>query len=96
MGANRQAYFDRLINELETSLDHLISMSSPNWFYHMQYDQGMITLRDSFSAYRERLEDLKDEFVKLFTKFMPSIKTGMPDLPPDKIEPTTVECLPLD
>ena len=39
---------------------------------------------------------MKDEFVKIFSKFMPSVKTGMPDLPPDTIEPTTVECLPLE
>ena len=41
-------------------------------------------LRDNFTAFRERLEDTKDEFLKLFTEFMPSVKTGMPDLLPDK------------
>ena len=96
MGANRQAYFDRILDELETALDHLAVMADPNWFFYIQYVNGMPVLRDSFSAYRDRLEGTKAEFVELFTEFMPSVKTGMPDLPPDSIEPTTVASLPLE
>jgi len=69
---------------METALNHLLALSDPNWFFYMQYINGIPVLRENFSDYRERLKDTKDDFIKLFTEFMPSVKTGMPDLPPDK------------
>ena len=72
-------------------MDHLTTMSDPNWFYYLKYVDGIPMLRDSFSSFKERLEDTKDEFLKVFNEFMPKVKTGMPDLPPSDEVPEEVK-----
>ena len=91
IGANRQAYFDRIIDELETALDHLMALSQPNWFFYMQYVDGIPVLRENFVAYKQRLEDTSETFITLFNEFMPSVKDGMPELPPSDVVPTENE-----
>ena len=96
MGQNRQIYFDKIIVELETALDHIVTMADPNWFFYLQYKDGIPIMRDNFCSYKERVEDARDDFVKVFTEFMPRVKSGMPDLPPDSIVPTTNSSIPID
>jgi len=55
-GKERQAYFDRIIDELETGVDHLMVMSNPNWFFYFKKINGKDVLRDTWPSYRKRLE----------------------------------------
>ena len=63
-------------------------MANPNWFFYFKKVEGKDTLRDTWPGFKQRLEKSKEDFIKLYQEFMPSVKTGMPDLPP---EPTKEE-----
>lgn len=96
-GKERQAYFDRIIDELETGVDHLMVMANPNWFFYFKKINGKDVLRDTWPGFRARLEQSRDEFVTLYQHFMPSVKTGMPDLPlPEEPKPPKLVALDIN
>ena len=80
VGKNRQQYFDRLIVELSAALDHLVAFSKANWFFFMNYEDGVFTLRDNFLGYRVKVENLMDDFVIMFSEFIANVKAGLPDI----------------
>ena len=61
-------------------------MSDPNWFFYLQYVDGMPVLRENWSVYTFKLNKIKEEFITLFTDFMPRVKTGMPEMLPDRMQ----------
>ena len=55
VGDRRQRYFDKVIDELETGLNHIIAISDLNWFFYVKYVEGKPILRDTWFRYKERL-----------------------------------------
>ena len=84
VGANRQEYFDKMSEGLEKDLEHLLSMSEPNWFFYMQFIDGRPILRENWSTYQTQLSEMKEKFDTIFSNFMQNVKTGMPDLPAEE------------
>ena len=68
------------MEELETALDHLVESSDISWYYYIKYNDGKVSLRDTFLRYKESNEKIRAQFEKLFGQFMPSVNQGMPEL----------------
>ena len=52
VGDRRQRYFDKVIDELETGLNHIIAISGLNWFFYVKYVEGKPVLRDTWFRYK--------------------------------------------
>ena len=47
------------MEELETALDHLVESSDISWYYYIKYNDGKVSLRDTFLRYKESNEKIR-------------------------------------
>lgn len=78
-GAQRQAFYDFLVSDLERSLEWLNEKNEEDWLDYAEKDhEGNAFLGKKFFAYKAHINGLKETCAKFFCDTMQSISEGLP------------------